>query len=120
MDLRIIDIHKQYNKRQVVKGISLYLSRGEVVGLLGPNGAGKTTVFSMIVGLTRPTSGQIFLGDQEITGFPMYQRARIGMSYLPQEPSIFQKLTVAENVLAVLEARGGAAYQNQEKLEQFM
>jgi lipopolysaccharide export system ATP-binding protein len=98
------EIGKAYGGRQVVRGVSLHIKQGEVVGLLGPNGAGKTTSFYMIVGLVRPDAGRILVDDDDITRTPMYQRARdFGISYLPQEPSIFRKLTVEENILAVLE-----------------
>ena len=101
------EIEKAYGGRQVVRGISLEIEQGEVVGLLGPNGAGKTTTFYMIVGLVQPDSGQILAGGEDISGLPMYLRARHhGISYLPQEPSIFRKLTVEDNILAVLEAQG--------------
>src|SRR6201984_291292 len=99
-------IGKSYKGRQVVRGVNLKISRGEVVGLLGPNGAGKTTSFYMIVGLVPPETGRILVDDVEITRTPMYLRARnFGISYLPQEPSVFRKLTVEENILAVLEAQ---------------
>lgn len=94
---------KNYGGRQVVKGVDLSIQAGRVVGLLGPNGAGKTTTFYMVVGLAKPDGGQVFLGDDEITGLPMYQRARRGISYLPQEASVFRKLSVADNFLAILE-----------------
>src|SRR6201987_5882121 len=99
-------IGKSYKGRQVVRGVNLRISRGEVVGLLGPNGAGKTTSFYMIVGLVVPETGRILVDDKDITRLPMYLRARnYGISYLPQEPSVFRKLTVEENILAVLEAQ---------------
>src|SRR5277367_6821999 len=99
-------IGKSYKGRQVVRGVNLRISRGEVVGLLGPNGAGKTTSFYMIVGLVAPESGRVMVDETEITRVPMYLRARnFGISYLPQEPSVFRKLTVEENILAVLEAQ---------------
>jgi len=101
--LRGQSLAKSYRKKRVVDDVSLEVREGEVVGLLGPNGAGKTTTFHMVVGLTRPDSGNVFLNDQEITALPMYLRARSGISYLPQEPSIFRKLTVEENALAILE-----------------
>jgi len=101
--LRAEALFKSYRSRAVVKGVNLEVRQGEIVGLLGPNGAGKTTSFYMIVGLTRPDRGRVLLDDEEITGLPMYLRARKGINYLPQEPSVFRKLTVAENVLAVLE-----------------
>lgn len=94
---------KRYGEKRAVHGVSLKVNAGEVVGLLGPNGAGKTTTFNMIAGSVRPTEGRVFLGDQEITSLPMYRRARLGLTYLPQEPSIFRKLSVADNVNAILE-----------------
>ena len=94
---------KRYAQRAVVDRVGLAVKRGEVVGLLGPNGAGKTTTFSMIAGGVRPDAGQVLLGDREITGLPMYRRARLGVVYLPQEASIFRRLTVEQNVSAVLE-----------------
>ncbi|MEN6376125.1 MAG: LPS export ABC transporter ATP-binding protein [Smithella sp.] len=94
---------KIYNKRKVVNGINISISPGEVVGLLGPNGAGKTTTFYMIVGLIKPDGGEIFLDGEDIGKYPMYKRAQRGLNYLPQEPSIFRKLTVEENIMAILE-----------------
>jgi len=94
---------KSYQRRQVVSHVDLDVAAGEVVGLLGPNGAGKTTSFYMMVGLVRPDAGQVFFDDQDITEVPMHQRARQGISYLPQEPSVFRKLTVEQNLLAILE-----------------
>ena len=104
--LRAQSLTKSYGRRVVVNAVDLSIRQGEVVGLLGPNGAGKTTTFYMVVGLARPDSGQVFLGDEDITALPMYQRARAGIGYLPQEASVFRKLTAEENVLAVLETRG--------------
>ncbi|TDI38561.1 MAG: LPS export ABC transporter ATP-binding protein [Acidobacteria bacterium] len=101
--LRGVALVKSFRKKKVVDEVDLEVREGEVVGLLGPNGAGKTTSFHMVVGLTRPDSGKVFLNDEDITSLPMYLRARGGISYLPQEPSIFRKLTVEENVLAILE-----------------
>jgi lipopolysaccharide export system ATP-binding protein len=101
------DLLKRYNKRNVVNGVSLQIRSGEVVGLLGPNGAGKTTSFYMIVGVIRPDSGTIYLDDHNITNLPMHARAQLGVGYLPQEPSIFRKLSVADNLRAVLELRKG-------------
>lgn len=94
---------KSYKGREVVRGVSLHLQQGEIVGLLGPNGAGKTTTFYMVVGLTPPDTGEVFLEGLNITDLPMYLRARQGISYLPQEPSVFRKLSVFENILAILE-----------------
>jgi lipopolysaccharide export system ATP-binding protein len=104
--LRALSLTKSYGRRVVVREVALEISQGEVVGLLGPNGAGKTTTFYMVVGLARPDSGQVFLGGEDITSLPMYQRARAGIGYLPQEASIFRRLTAEENVLAILETRG--------------
>ncbi|HOI16336.1 MAG TPA: LPS export ABC transporter ATP-binding protein [Geobacteraceae bacterium] len=98
-------LKKSFGDRVVVKGVDLEVASGEVVGLLGPNGAGKTTTFYMVVGLSRPDTGRVLIGEEDITGLPMYLRARKGISYLPQEPSVFRKLTVRENLLAVLEAQ---------------
>jgi len=103
--LRTEHISKQYKSRHVVKNVSLQLKRNEIVGLLGPNGAGKTTSFYMIVGLIRCTQGHIFIDDHDITSLPVHARARLGMSYLPQEASIFRKLSVADNIMAILELR---------------
>ncbi|MFI5252421.1 MAG: LPS export ABC transporter ATP-binding protein [Bacteroidota bacterium] len=101
--LRTENLFKRYKKRYVVNEVSIDVKQGEVVGLLGPNGAGKTTTFYMIVGMIRPNEGKVFLDDAEITKAPMYRRARMGIGYLPQEASIFRRLTVKENLLAVLE-----------------
>lgn len=99
------DLVKRYRQRAVVDGVSLTLSGGEVVGLLGPNGAGKTTTFYMLVGVVRPDDGSVWVGDRDVTTLPMYRRARLGLSYLPQEPSVFRRLTVEENLTGVLELR---------------
>lgn len=101
--LRAIDLHKAYKSRSVVKGVSFEVQSGQVVGLLGPNGAGKTTSFYMIVGFIRPDSGRVLLDETEITAFPMHERARGGISYLPQEASVFRRMTVEENIMTVLE-----------------
>src|SRR5256714_6554898 len=101
--LKAVDVSKSYKGRKVVQGVSLSVAQGEVVGLLGPNGAGKTTTFYMIVGLTRPNAGTVFLNGEDVTTLPMYERARRGVSYLPQEPSVFRKLTVEDNIRAILE-----------------
>ncbi len=107
--LRAEALTKTYGRRVVVNEVDLSIRQGEVVGLLGPNGAGKTTTFYMVVGLARPDSGKVFLGEEDITSLPMYLRARGGIGYLPQEASVFRKLTAEENVLAILETRGLAA-----------
>jgi lipopolysaccharide export system ATP-binding protein len=111
------DLRKSYKGRTVVNGVSLGVARGEVVGLLGPNGAGKSTTFHMIVGLTAPDGGHITLDNQDLTSLPMYQRARRGISYLPQDPSVFRKLTVEENILAVLETLSLKPAERRERLE---
>ncbi|MGH9962347.1 MAG: ATP-binding cassette domain-containing protein, partial [Pyrinomonadaceae bacterium] len=95
-------LEKTYGKRRVVDNVSLHVEKGEVVGLLGANGAGKTTTFYMIVGLEQPDTGTVRLGERDVTGLPMYLRARLGLGYLPQEPSIVRKMTAAQNILAVL------------------
>jgi lipopolysaccharide export system ATP-binding protein len=100
------ELAKQYHKRRVVDGVSLQVENGSVVGLLGPNGAGKTTSFYMIAGFVRPTSGKVLLADEDITGLPIHKRAKRGISYLAQEPSVFKKLTVEENIRIVLEPLG--------------
>jgi lipopolysaccharide export system ATP-binding protein len=104
--LRTEKLVKQYSQRVVVSDLSLSVQAGEVVGLLGPNGAGKTTAFAMILGLTRPDSGRVLLNGEDITLLPVHQRARRGVGFLPQEPSIFRKLSVEENILAILETMG--------------
>ena len=103
--LKIENLEKQYRARKVVKSVSLQINNGEVVGLLGPNGAGKTTSFYMIVGLVSSDNGKVLLDDLDITHMPMHERARLGIGYLPQESSIFRKLSVADNILAILQLR---------------
>jgi len=103
--LRVSSLYKSFGKKQVVKGVDFSMRTGEVLGLLGPNGAGKTTSFYMVVGFYKPTAGEVFLDDECITKLPMYKRARKGISYLPQEPSVFKKLTVEENIWSILETR---------------
>jgi lipopolysaccharide export system ATP-binding protein len=115
-DLLVENLRKSYQSRDVVQSISLHIKSGEVVGLLGPNGAGKTTTFYMIVGLLAANGGRILLDGKELSRLPIHQRARMGLSYLPQEASIFRKLTVAENILAVLELQDLNADERQEKL----
>jgi lipopolysaccharide export system ATP-binding protein len=115
------EIGKSYRGRRVVNGVSLRVEQGEVVGLLGPNGAGKTTSFYAIVGLIPPDTGRILIDNDDITDVPMYLRARqFGISYLPQEPSVFRKLTVEENVLAVLEAQPISWHERREKMEELI
>lgn len=115
--LEIQGISKSYKKRKVVEGVSFSVTSGQVIGLLGPNGAGKTTSFYMVVGIVKADAGTITLDKQDITPLPMYKRARVGLSYLAQEPSIFRKLTVAENILVALEAQGLSIGEQSEKLE---
>jgi lipopolysaccharide export system ATP-binding protein len=114
------EISKAYRGRRVVDGVSVSVQKGEVVGLLGPNGAGKTTSFYMIVGLISPDSGRILVDDEDITDLPMYQRARRGISYLPQEASVFRKLTVEENLLAILETLHVRARERREMLDRLI
>lgn len=111
---------KKYGQRTVVKGVSLEVKQGEVVGLLGPNGAGKTTSFYMIVGMVRPNSGDVFIDDKKITTKAMYQRSRMGISYLPQEPSVFRKLSVENNIMAILQLQKMKSKQRKEKLEELL
>jgi lipopolysaccharide export system ATP-binding protein len=115
--LQAVDLRKTYRRRTVVDGVSVQLREGEIVGLLGPNGAGKTTTFHMILGLVPQNSGRIYLDGEEITDLPMYRRARKGLGYLAQEPSVFRKLTVEENVMAILQTLPGSRRQRQERLE---
>ncbi len=117
MAITVSDLKKNYRKRWVVGGVNLNVSQGEVVGLLGPNGAGKTTTFYMIVGLVRPDGGRILMDDDEISHLPVHMRARKGISYLPQESSIFRKLTVSENIMAVLEYMDLSKSERQSRLE---
>ncbi len=118
--LRTADLVKSYRRRRVVNGVSLAISPGEIVGLLGPNGAGKTTTFYLTIGFIKPESGHVLLGDRIITRLPMYRRARLGIGYLPQEASIFRKMTVADNILAVLEVQGVRRTERRERLEQLL
>jgi len=118
--LRAAGLCKSYDRRSVVDQVDLSVRSGEVIGLLGPNGAGKTTSFYMVVGLVRPDQGRVFLDDRELTALPMYQRARLGISYLPQEASVFRKLTVEENLLAILETLPLAASERRERMQQLL
>jgi len=111
---------KTYAGRAVVKGVSLEIGGGEIVGLLGPNGAGKTTTFSIVVGLVRPDAGVVRLGGRDLTDLPMYKRARAGISYLPQEPSVFRKMTVEENLLAILETMDLPRGEQRERADQLL
>lgn len=117
MILRSENLVKIYGRREVVKNVSIEVHRGEIVGLLGPNGAGKTTTFYMTVGFIRPNQGNVYLDDEVITDLPMYQRARRGIGYLPQEPSVFRKLSVEDNIKAVLEMTQHTPEEQREKLE---
>ena len=103
--LRVSSLYKQFGHKKVVRGVEFSMQMGEVLGLLGPNGAGKTTTFYMVVGFYKPTAGDVFLDEKCITGLPMYKRARLGIAYLPQEPSVFRKFTVEENIWSILETR---------------
>ena len=118
--LSVVSIAKSYDKKAVLSDVSLGVDRGEVLGLLGPNGAGKTTCFYSIMGLVKPDSGRILLDGQDITGLPMYRRAILGLGYLPQETSIFRGLTVAQNIMAVLEVAEPNKAARQERLEQLL
>lgn len=120
MILRAENIKKKYGKRYVVKGVSVEVKQGEIVGLLGPNGAGKTTSFYMIVGMVQPNEGKIFLDDKEITGDPMFTRAKKGVGYLAQEASIFRKLSVEDNILSVLEFTNRTKAEQKQKLEELI
>ena len=120
MKLRAQQIVKTYKERTVVKGVSLEVKQGEIVGLLGPNGAGKTTSFYMIVGLVKPSSGSVFLDGDDITSNPMYVRAQKGIGYLAQEASVFRKLSVEENIMAVLEMTKLSKLEQKEKLEELL
>ena len=119
-NLRSDKLLKIYKKRRVVNGISISVSSGEIVGLLGPNGAGKTTTFYMITGLIRPNGGRIYMDDHDVTRLPMYKRARKGIGYLPQEPSIFRKLNVEQNIMAILETMPISRKERKTRLEQLL
>lgn len=120
MILRSSNLEKIYGRKKVVKGVSLEVNQGEIVGLLGPNGAGKTTTFYMTVGFIKPNAGKVFLNEEEITDLPMYKRAKKGIGYLPQEPSIFRKLTVEDNIKAVLELTQLSKSAQKDKLEELL
>jgi lipopolysaccharide export system ATP-binding protein len=118
--LQTVDLTKSYKGRKVVDNVSVEVRRGEVVGLLGPNGAGKSTTFHIVIGLTPPDSGRVLLDEADLTNLPMYQRARRGISYLPQESSVFRKLTVEENILAVLETLPLSWQERRERVESLL
>ncbi|MGO9591596.1 MAG: LPS export ABC transporter ATP-binding protein [Candidatus Acidiferrales bacterium] len=120
LKLQAADLRKSYRGRKVVDDVSLEVQQGEVVGLLGPNGAGKTTTFYILVGLARPDYGRVLLDAEDITDLPMYLRARSGISYLPQEPSVFRKLTVEENLLAILETLSLTVEQRRDRVEELL
>jgi lipopolysaccharide export system ATP-binding protein len=120
LKLQAVELNKSYRGRKVVDDVELEIGQGEVVGLLGPNGAGKTTTFYILVGLARPDSGRVILNGEEITDLPMYLRARSGISYLPQEPSVFRQLTCEENLLAVLETLPLTPEQQRVRLEELL
>ncbi len=120
MKLYTEEIKKTYKGRDVVKGVSIEVKQGEIVGLLGPNGAGKTTSFYMIVGLVKPDSGKVYLDDTEITHYPMYKRSQLGIGYLPQEVSVFRKLSVEDNIMAILEMTNLSKLEREAKLEKLL
>lgn len=120
MKLHTSHIKKSYKGRDVVKGVTIEVNQGEIVGLLGPNGAGKTTSFYMIVGLVKPDEGNVFLDETDITHYPMYKRSQLGIGYLPQEVSVFRKLSVEDNIMAILEMTNLTKTQRTEKLEQLL
>ena len=120
MKLRADNIKKKYGKREVVKGVSIEVEQGEIVGLLGPNGAGKTTSFYMIVGLVQPNGGTVYLDNEDITKLPMYKRAQLGVGYLPQEVSVFRKLSVEDNISAILELMDLTKAEQSAKLEELI
>ncbi len=120
MRLRSENLVKKYGSRTVVKGVSIHVDRGDIVGLLGPNGAGKTTTFYMTVGFIKPNEGRVYLNDDDITNLPMYKRAQRGIGYLPQEPSVFRKLTVEDNISAVLEMTDLTKRERADKLESLL
>ena len=117
MTIEVKNLVKTFKKRNVVNGVSLHMRTGEIVGLLGPNGAGKTTTFYMIIGLEHPNAGEVYIGNQEVSGLPMHQRAAMGISYLAQEASIFRRLTVEENLMAILETTTLSPAERKDRME---
>ncbi len=120
MKLRAEDLHKKYGNKEVVSGVSLEVSQGEIIGLLGPNGAGKTTTFYMIVGLIKPNKGQIYLDRLDITDYPMHKRAQLGIGYLAQEASVFRNMSVEDNIMAILEINQPDKTKRKERLEELL
>lgn len=120
MKLHTTEIKKSYKGRHVVKGVTVEVNQGEIVGLLGPNGAGKTTSFYMIVGLVKPDSGEVYLDETDITHYPMYKRSQLGIGYLPQEISVFRKLSVEDNIMAILEMTDLSKQEREARLEQLI
>lgn len=120
MILRSSNLVKYYGRRKVVDQVSIEVHKGEIVGLLGPNGAGKTTTFYMVVGFVRPTEGEVYLNDEDITALPMYRRAKKGVGYLPQEPSVFRKMSVEDNIRAVLEMTPKKKSEQKQRLEELL
>lgn len=120
INLSVQNLCKSYKKRKVVDNVSLEVKKGEIVGLLGPNGAGKTTTFYMITGIVKPESGKVFCDNMEVTDYPMYKRANMGIGYLAQEPSIFRNLTVEENIAAVLEMKGISKIEQKETIDKLL
>lgn len=118
--LKTENLKKSYNKRKIVDSVSIAVSKGEIVGLLGPNGAGKTTTFYMVVGMVKPDIGSIIFDDKDISRLPMYRRARLGLGYLSQEPSIFRRLTVEENIMAILETLHLSRQERKKRLEELL
>lgn len=119
-ELRVENLVKMYHRREVVSGVSIQVKPGEVVGLLGPNGAGKTTTFYMIMGFIKPRSGDVYLGDERLTSLPMYRRARKGIGYLAQESSVFRKLSVEDNIMAILELQNIGRAERKQRLQDLM
>lgn len=120
MYIETVDLVKNYKGRNVVNGVSVKVKQGEIVGLLGPNGAGKTTTFYMIVGLERPNAGRVIVNGEDVTSLPMYRRSRFGIGYLPQEASVFRKLTVEDNLMAILETTSQSGAERKDMLEKLL